>query len=69
MIERFYISCIGYLKPNMLREICVCEKGKGDGSKRTSSRGTVSALAVENRVKPRTASVKTVSVPVQFRTD
>jgi hypothetical protein len=52
----------------MLREIYVCERGKGDGSKPTSSGSTVSALAAEDRGKPRTASVKTVTVPVQFRT-
>jgi hypothetical protein len=53
----------------MLRKIYVYERGKGDGSKRMPSEGTVSALAAENRGKPRTASVKTVSVPVKFRTD
>lgn len=31
-IQRFYISCIGYLGPNMLRVIYVCERGNGGGS-------------------------------------
>jgi hypothetical protein len=53
----------------MLGELYVCERGGRDGSKRTSSEGTVSALAVEGRGKPRTASVKTVSVPGQILTD
>jgi hypothetical protein len=53
----------------MLREIYVYERGKGDESKWMPSEGTVSALAAEDRGKPRTASVKAASIPFRFRTD